>query len=484
MPSVKKNFAYSVAYQVLTLILPLATSPYLSRVLGADGIGTYSYTYSIAYYFVMFAMLGVNNYGNRCVARVRDNRTELSKAFWSVWALQAVLTVATTAFYIAYTFVWAGNPVIALIWGFYVVSAAFDVNWLFFGLEEFRITVGRNFAVKIITFACVFLFVKGEHALESYCILLSVSYLISVAVLWPFVKRRVDLYKPSLWEIFSHLKPNLVLFVPVIAISLYTVLDKVMLGQMSSMEQAGYFENALKVAGMPFALISALGTVMLPHSSHRMISGDYEGVRRSMGASIWLALALSAAFAFGLAGIAEVFVPVFFGEGYEACTLLVCLLVVKMPFMAWANVLRTQWLIPAGRDRFYLLSVFVGAVVNIALNLVFIPRLGAMGAALSLVAAEVAVCLVQTWSVSNELPQARWLKRCVPFYLIGFAMFFAVHAFGSVMGVSITTLIAQIVLGGFIFVLLSFLWCRVSNDPYYMQVIQPMLRKALGYFRR
>ena len=114
MPSVKRNFAYNVAYQVLAIIRPLATSPWVSRVLGADGVGSYSYTYSIASYFVAFAMLGVCNYGNRCVARARDDRAVLSRAFWSIWALQAALSAAALALYVAYAILVADDA--ALVW--------------------------------------------------------------------------------------------------------------------------------------------------------------------------------------------------------------------------------------------------------------------------------------------------------------------------------------------------------------------------------
>lgn len=484
MSNLRKNFIYNILYQVLAIVLPLATSPYLSRVLGAEGMGIYSYTYSVAYYFFMFAMLGVNNYGNRCVARARGDTGALSRVFWSIWALQAVLALATTAGYIAYSVMLSGSPSVALIWVPYVLSAGLDVNWLFFGLEEFRVTVGRNFVVKLSTFALTFLLVRGDDALPAYIFLMSVSYLVSVMVLWPFVRKRVRSYLPSPCEVAARVKPNLVLFVPVVAVSLYTVLDRVMLGQMSSMEQTGYFESALKVAQMPFTLISALGTVMLPRVSNLMARGESGEARRYLGVSMWLALMLSSVFAFGLAGVADVFAPVFFGQGFEACGPLICALVAEMPFMAWANVLRTQYLIPAGRDRAYVLSVIVGAVVNVVVNVALIPPLGAMGAAMGTVAAEAAVCIVQAWSVAGELPQGRWLVENLPFFAIGAAMFTAVRALGSSMGASITTLAAQIALGGAVFAVLSFAWCRLSGNPHYVRVVEPLLQGISGRLSR
>ena len=476
--SVKKNFLYNVAYQVLVLALPLVTAPYLSRVLGANGLGTSSYTYSIAYYFVMFAMLGVNNYGNRAVATARDSEEELTKTFWSIWALQAVFAVISVCVYIGYALLWSGDAIPALIWVPYVASAALDVNWLFFGLEQFKVTVTRNFIVKLVTFVLTFVLVRGDNALIAYLVLMSVSLFVSVAVLWPFVFREVRFYKPTVKEVVANLKPDLVLFVPVIAVSLYTVLDKVMLGQIAGMTEAGYFENSLKVASMPFTLITALGTVMLPHSANLYATGKKEEAIEYMAPSMWFVLLLSSAFTFGIIAVAPEFAPVFFGPGFEACSLLMSVIVLEMPFMAWANVIRTQWLIPTSKDRAYVASVIVGALVNIVANACLIPRLGSLGAGFGTLAAEVAVCVVQTIAVTGELPLARWFKESVSGFVIGVLMLIAVRLVtpllpsGSAVG-----LLLQILLGVFVFTLFACLWYLGTSNRYVKTYILPTVQK-------
>lgn len=479
MSSVAANFVYNVAYQVLCLIMPLVTSPYLSRVLGAEQLGVYSYTYSVAFYFVLFAMLGVNNYGNRCVARIRDDRLKLSKTFWSIYSLQAILTALVSVLYLAYSQCISDDTIVSLIWFPYVISSGLDINWFFFGLEEFKITVIRNFVVKIITFMFMFIVVRGKYALYAYCLLMSVSYLVSVAVLWPLVRRYVDLIAPTIGEVVLHLRPNLVLFVPVIAVSLYTVLDKVMLGAMSSMEQSGYFNNALNIAQMPFTLIAALGTVMLPRSSNLMAKGERVTAVGYLGVSMWLALLLSSAFMFGLAGVADVFVPVFYGPGFDECGPLINVIVLEMPFMSWANVLRTQYLIPAGRDRAYTVSVFAGAAVNIGANLLLIPTWGALGAAWGTAAAQVAVCLVQSISVWKELPQKKWIIDNIPFFVIGFIMFLFVRFVGFVIEPSLMLLVCQVAVGAAVYCLLSWVWCMLTRNTYYEQVLKPAVASLL-----
>lgn len=469
--NVKKNFIYNVSYQVLTLILPFVTAPYLSRMLGSVGLGTYSYTYSVAYYFVLFAMLGVNNYGNRTIAMVRDNPDNLRRTFWEIWSLQACLTLFVAVVYVVYVVALPDGGLNAIIWLPYVISAALDVNWLFFGLERFKITVTRNFIVKLTTFALTFVFVRGENAVFNYLVLMSVSLTVSVAVLWPFVLSEFSFLLPTFDGVKKHIKPNIILFVPVIAISLYTIFDKVMLTWISGEAETGIFENGLKVAQMPFSFITALGTVMLPHASNLISAGRRDQAVRYMAPSMWFATLLSFAFSFGLIAISEEFVPVFFGSGFDECTIVLPLIVAEMPFMAWANVIRTQWLMPTKKDRAYVVSVIGGAFVNLGVNLLLIPSFGASGAAVGTLLAEIAVCVLQTWAVRSELPLCSWFLDAVPGFLIGLVMLFVIRAAvcflpGGAIGLSF-----EILIGALAFIVLSLAWFIGTKNQYFLTLI-------------
>ena len=145
MPSIKKNFAYQSAYQILLIILPFITSPYVSRVLGPEKTGIYSFTYSVANYFVLFAMLGINNYGNRAIAMVRNDREKLNRTFSSIFTLHFLLSLAVAVAYFLYVLIFPVKyKVYALIQSLFVISAMFDINWFFFGIEEFRVTFTRT----------------------------------------------------------------------------------------------------------------------------------------------------------------------------------------------------------------------------------------------------------------------------------------------------------------------------------------------------
>ncbi len=161
--NLKKNISYNFIYQLLILFLPFVTAPYLSRVIGANGIGIYSYTHSIGVYFTYFIMLGLNNHGNRTIATFQLDREKRSRAFFEIYTLQLICSLFFISLYIYYIFYISTNQKAAILQGVFVLSALFDINWFFFGMEKFRITVTRNAIVKILTVVAIFVLVKKKY---------------------------------------------------------------------------------------------------------------------------------------------------------------------------------------------------------------------------------------------------------------------------------------------------------------------------------
>lgn len=237
MSSVKKNFVYNILYQLLVILLPLVTAPYISRTLGAKAVGIYSYINSIAYYFLLFAMLGISNHGNRSIASVRDDKQKLNKCFWEIYSIQFFTYLIAIIGYIAYIIFFVNaNKVIFLIQIIYVISGLFDISWLFFGLEKFKITVLRNTIIKIFTLICIFIFVKEPGDLWKYTLIFSLGTFLSQFYLWFNIKDYIYLEKIQFKNVKKHIKPILILFIPVISYSIYKVMDKIMIGAMSSYE--------------------------------------------------------------------------------------------------------------------------------------------------------------------------------------------------------------------------------------------------------
>lgn len=452
MSNIKKNFIYNFMYQILTMILPIITAPYIARVLGTEGIGIYSYTYSIVYYFMLFAMLGLNNYGNRQIAKVRKNKKELSKTFSSIYFMQLMISSIMIIIYIIYLCIFVKENVnIAIIQIIYLISTAFDINWFFFGLEKFKLTVTRNTIIKIITVGCIFIFVKERADLYLYTIIMAVGTLLSQLLLWPFVNKFTKLTKVKFKDIVRHIRPCLILFIPVIAVSLYKIMDKVMIGNMSSMEQVGLYENSEKIINIITALITALGTVMLPKISNLVANGELEKGKKYIEKSMEFTIISSSALSFGLIAVAPTFAPLFFGEEFSSAGTIIEYLSVTTIFISIANVIRTQYLIPHEKDRLYIISVIIGAVINIILNILLIPKYQAIGATIGTIFAEFGVMLYQIIAVRKEIEIFKYLRNNFKYLVLGVVMFLVVVPLKNIIYSDWRLIIVQVITGAVIY---------------------------------
>lgn len=454
MKGVKKNFFYNAFYQILVLILPLITSPYISRIMGAEKIGIYSYSYSIVSYFGLFILLGLNNYGNRTIATVREDRESLSKTFWSIYAIQFVAGLIIFFFYLLYVLFIAENQKMALIQIIYLISVILDINWFFFGIEQFKLTVTRNTIVKIISVICIFIFVKKSSDIYIYALLMVVSPIASQVFLWGFLRKYIVFVKPKFSDINKHFIPNLTLFIPVIAISLYTTMAKILLGALSNLTEVGYFESANKLTTIPAMIITSLGTVMLPRISNMIANGKEKETVKYLQKSLIVSVFLSMSMALGMSALSKEFVPFFYGKGFEKCEVLIPILVLSSIFISWANVIRTQYLIPYKMDKIYIESVFLGAITNVAINIILIPYLQSIGAAIGTLLAEIVVCIYQSLRIRKFLNIKLIFKQSLPFIFFGSIMYiFVVNV--HLANNTFLDIILKVGVGGVIYLFLS-----------------------------
>jgi O-antigen/teichoic acid export membrane protein len=421
---VKENFIFNALYQISRIIVPVVTLPYLTRTLHAQGLGEYSFAYSVAYYFYIFIRLGLQNYGNRTIAYCRDDRKVLSRTFFEIYAFQAFLGIVVSLIYLVYCFVLAPNRSLALIFLLMVLSEIIDVTWAMYGLEEFKVTSSRDIAVKILTALAIFLFVKDAGDVGKYSLIYCVGFFLSQIVTIPFFVRQIEFVKPDLSGIRKHIKPNMILFLPTVAVSIYKTMDKIMLGAMANDVELGYYHSSENIIAVPLALITALGTVMLPRMSN-MISrnSDSSEIEDAFNKSIAFAMFISTSICIGIMTVSKEFVPLFFGPGFEKCITLFYIILPSCIFLAFANVIRTQYLLPRKMDKLFIISLFSGAGVNLILNLILIPVFESVGAAIGTLVAEIAVCVIQAACVFKEAKIGRNIINSIPFLVAGVAMF-------------------------------------------------------------
>ena len=408
MQSIKKNYIYSVIYQIITIVVPLITAPYLTRTMGVEKLGIYSYTNSVVYYFYIFAMLGMANYGNRTVAAVRENKEKLNIVFSELYCVQVFVSLVVIAVYSGYVIYqkMSGSEyyIYSLIWELYLLSAVFDINWFFWGIEKFSVTVTRNTVVKLLTTIGIFVVVKNSEDLIVYIFLIAFCTLVSSIILWIQMKKYVKMCKVNVQKALKkYFVGDFILFIPTIAVSLYTIMDKIMLGNLYNMQGLGIYDNIQKIMILPTGIITALGTVMLPRAANLLANGRSDKVMEYLSCSLQFSNFFSIALTFGLSGIAPCFTIIYFGKEFRNTSVIMELFCITIIFIAWANVIRTQFLIPGKKDKIYIISVFLGAAVNVIINLCLIPGYGAIGAVVGTIFAEGTVALVQSISVKKEI---------------------------------------------------------------------------------
>ena len=425
-----KNFLYNILYQFFVFIIPLLTTPYISRVLGVDNVGIYSYTYSIVYYFMLLAMLGITNYGSREIAKC-SNKIERSKMFLSIYFLQIFMSIICIILYLLLTFLLQTKYLnIMLINICFLFSVLFDINWFFYGLEKFKITISRNIIIKLLSLIFVFAFVKNANDLWKYSLIIGTSTLISQMFLWLFIRKEIVFIKIKLEDVFQHLKPCIILFIPVIAYSIYRVMDKTMLGSIAGTLNLGYYENAEKIINIPVAIINALGVVMLP-SMAKTVNDDE--LKEKILYSFKLILLFIIPIFFGLIVVSDNFSILFFGQEFEQSGFIIQLLSITFVFSAIANVIRTNYLIPKKLDKIYVKSTILGAIVNLIINSILIPYYGYIGASIGTICAEFIVMLYQIVKTKNFIDYVKVLKilfenifKCILVFIVLIILEFSV----------------------------------------------------------
>ncbi|OOM16541.1 flippase [Clostridium saccharobutylicum] len=477
--SIAKNFIYNLLLQIVTLLMPLITVPYVSRILGKEGVGVYSYTLSIVQYFVILGSLGVSMYGNRQIAYVRDDKEKMSKTFWAITVLKFITTIIALGFYM---FIFGfdkkyGN--VYLIQSINIIAATIDISWLYMGLEDFKKTVIRNLLVKIFGVICIFIFVKSYDDLYKYISINALMILLGNLVMWMYVPKTVLKIKIKVSDIVGHIVPAIQLFIPQIATQIYLVLDKTMLGTLANTGEVGLYEQSEKIIKLVLGLVTSLGVVMLPRMSNTFANGDNEKMDAYLNKSLQGVSYVSIPMAIGLASISNEFVPWFFGKDFSAVSYLMIILTPILFFIAISNVLGIQYLLPTDRTNEFTASVTMGAIINVILNFMLIPQYKAIGTCIATVIAEFVVVLVQYISLRKNIKTKILLKSIIKYAFSAAIMFIVVRFIGIHMGAKIITTVVQGAVGVIIYALILILFKEEINLIIFKTVMSKL--KILSY---
>lgn len=478
--NIKRNYIYNLLYQVLTLITPLVTAPYISRVLGADGVGIVSYAESIVSIFYMFAVLGITTYGQREISYVQNSPEKRSIVFWNIKLLSLFTTAVTVAAYLLYAR-HQDNPTIYYIFTLNLLWVASDTTWFFQGMEEFGKIVLRNAVCKLANMIYVFVAIRTEEDILWYAFGHVAFFLAGNLSLWFSMPKYVQLVPLKQLHPFRDLKPVVALFLPTIAVQINTMLGKTMIGMIThSAFENGYFEQANKISQTVLSIITALGVVVAPRIGFYFEREEKEQIQDLMYKSYRFVWFLGLPLCLGLMLVAESFVPWFFGEGYEPVTEVLQVMALLMPIIGLSNVTGSQYLVPTKREKQMTTSVCWGTFVNFALNMIFIRIKGATGAAAAQVVAQMVVLVLQLHYIRRELPVIQILKEGIPYYIAGGGMGIWLLIVRRWMPASIIGTAVLVVTGAAVY----FCVLLVQKDSFFLSNVERVTNKVLGKWKK
>ena len=472
--SIKRNYLYNVCYQILLLVTPLITTPYVSRVLEADGVGIVSYAESVVSYFALFAAMGIPTYGQREISYHQNSLKERSQIFWNTLVLKLIMAGVALVAYIV--FATHSNYVkLYLILAFQILAVLVDVTWFFQGLEEFGKIVLRNTFFKVLGIVYIFIFVQEKSDVYVYAFGIAFFAFLGNISLWRFLPGYVNRLHVAELRPFKHIGIVLSLFIPTIAIQVYTVLDKTMIGLITeSAYENGYYEQAMKVSKMALAVVASLGTVMVPRIGAYFQQRRYDDIQYLMYRSYRFVWMIGIPMCLGLILTSRNFVPWFFGPGFERVSDLIDISAFLILAIGISNVTGIQYFVPTGRQNLLTASVLIGAGVNFALNLFLIAQWQSVGAAVASIIAECAVTVSQFAMVRRELSIVQAVQQSVHYVLAGLIMALGLYVVGASLLPTPMNTVLLIILGTVMYV--ASLWAM--RDEFFVGNVAKALRNV------
>lgn len=444
----EKNFTLQTANQLLTSVMFIFTIPYVTRNLYADNLGYYSYLASICSYFTLVANLGSYSYGVREIAYFQNDRKKYSRVFSEIQLLRTTLSCIALFFYGIYALLYNGDKVILTILALNIVNIVLDISWFYNGIEEFAPVTLRSLIIKILYTICIFAFVRSPDSFYSY-VLIQVGYtpLISLSC-WFHIRKYVDFtFKVNP---FVHLKGSFALFLPALAIQMYTVLDKTMLGIFSTVNynENAYYDFAQNIVKNCLVLCTSLTTVSAPKISYSIASNDIDGMKQQLYNSYTFVWFSGLPICVTLFAIAPLFVPIYFGPGYDKVAVLIRVLIPMILIIGMSSVSGNQYFVPKNLIKFQTISLISGSLINVILNACFIPRFSSVGASVASVLAELSVTTCQFVFIARygELKISRILYSSMRYIIGGVVIaffYFAMisnFAFGGIISIVILVL--------------------------------------------
>lgn len=404
-PSIKKNFIMNAILTMSSFIFPLITFPYISRVLLVTGIGKVSFATSIISYFTIFAQLGIPTYGIRVCAQVRGNKEELSRVTHELLLINIVTTIISYIVFVVSLLTvpkMRDEKILMILMSFTIILSTIGMEWLYKALEKYTYITVRSLIFKLISVAAMFLFV---HDKSDYIIYGAISvFAAGASNILNIInaKKYIFFHYVGEYNFKKHLKSIGIFFAMACAVTIYTHLDTVMLGFMTTDVDVGYYNVAVKIKTILTSIVTSLGTVLLPRASYYIQYNEldkfYKVSKKAFNFVFIISVPLIIYFMF----LADEVIRLLSGPTYGAAVPAMIIIMPTVFLIGLNNILAIQMLIPLGKEKTVFYAELVGAVIDIVLNYIFIPIFKSSGAAIGTLVAEIIVTFICYWALRKE----------------------------------------------------------------------------------
>jgi O-antigen/teichoic acid export membrane protein len=412
-------------YQLLLIITPFITTPYISRILKPAGIGIEAYVASIVQLFIVFITLSFSLYGSRQIAS-KQNKRETSEEFWSIFFFKILSSFLVIVVYFFYLSGSSEYKALYLINIFTLLANIIDISWYFFGKEQIKAISIRNMLIKIIGIILIFTFVNDYEDLDLYVLINAGTLFIGQLIMWIPLFKEVSFVKISYKNVSSHFKPIMILFLPQIMIQIYVLANKIILGNASGEIEVGYYNQAYKIIIIALGIISSLGSVMLPRMASEFTRGNKEEMEKYVNFALQLILIITLPMTFGMIGIAPNFVTWFLGNEFEPVTNLLIIMSPVIFFVGLANVFGIQILIGTNQQNKYSVAVTSGAILSLIINFVLIKPLASTATSIALLVAEGVGALIQIYFAKSYFNLKKFFLMFIKYFTLSAFVYLSV----------------------------------------------------------
>lgn len=454
-----ENFIYNTSYKLLLIIVPLVATPYVSRVLHPEGVGIYSYTYTVATAFSLFAALGTNTYGQREIAYCQQDKQKRSQVFWELVVYRFITTAVVIVAYFVFLNIHQKYELFLLEQTFIIAAVGFDVSWYFRGIENFKIVVIRNALVRGVALIAIFVFVKTESDLGKYIFINAASTFFGNVLFVPQLKNEVYYVPFRTLKLNVHTKGIFGFFIPLISVEIYSQLDKLMLGAITTNSlENGYYEQTRQIVTFMVAVVTSINAVLLSHIANLYINNQKKEIIESYRQSLNVIYIILFPMCIGMLVISQNFTAWFFGADYGKVAMLLDLSCPLLIFMCIGNFIGVQYLSPMGMQNKMTKAYLTAAVVNFCLNLLLIPRLYSVGALIASIIAEAVSCFIQLYYFAKSEYVIPLWKPMWKYIVSALVMGVALLGFNVILPVAgALQTMADIALGGVVYAACLFL---------------------------